>query len=97
VRYRLHPEARRDLRDAAQFYADRADNALAQTFLAEFERAIGVLLRHPELGAATLGGRRRHVMRRFPYAIIYAALDDELLVLAVAHHSRSPGYWQDRE
>jgi hypothetical protein len=35
-------------------------------------------------------------MRRFPYSLIYAALVDEIRILAVAHHSRRPGYWRDR-
>jgi hypothetical protein len=29
MRYWLHPEAREDLRDAAEFYRERAGNALA--------------------------------------------------------------------
>ena len=35
-------------------------------------------------------------MARFPCAIIYSLLDDEILVLAVAHHRRRPFYWRDR-
>jgi hypothetical protein len=65
-------------------------------FLAEFERAVALLLRHPALGAIWLHNMRRYVMRRFPYSIIYVIVDDQLRVLSVAHHSRRPGYWQDR-
>jgi toxin ParE1/3/4 len=32
----------------------------------------------------------------FPYKIIYAQSDDVLLIIAVAHHRRQPGYWRDR-
>lgn len=35
-------------------------------------------------------------MTRFPYLIIYAVLPKELLVLAVGHQHRRPGYWRDR-
>ncbi len=36
--YSLHPEAEEDLRDAAEFYRERAGNSLSQSLLAEFEQ-----------------------------------------------------------
>jgi hypothetical protein len=35
-------------------------------------------------------------LSRFPYLVIYAPLPDELLVLAVGHQHRKPGYWRER-
>ncbi len=29
-------------------------------------------------------------------SLIYAVLGDEILIVALAHHSRRPGYWKDR-
>ena len=94
--YYLHPDAEADLREAAEFYRKRAGNELALTFIAEFEYSISLLLEHPVLGAIWRNGRRRLVMRRFPYSLIYNVVDQQLRILAVAHHSRRPGYWQDR-
>ena len=34
--------------------------------------------------------------RRFPYAVVYIELDNEIRVLAVAHTSREPGFWRGR-
>jgi toxin ParE1/3/4 len=96
MNYRLHPDAEVDLREAAEFYRKRAGNELALTFIAEFEYSVSLLLDHPTLGAAWRNGRRRFVMRRFPYALIYDSVDQEIRILAVAHHSRRPGYWQNR-
>lgn len=48
--YRLHPEAAVDLREAAEFYRQRAGNELALRFIAEFERSVSLLLDHPTLG-----------------------------------------------
>ena len=31
-----------------------------------------------------------------PFAIVYVELDTEVLVLAVAHGRRRPGYWRER-
>lgn len=39
---------------------------------------------------------RRHRLRRFPYAVIYLCLPDEVLVIAMAHLHRRPLYWLDR-
>jgi hypothetical protein len=40
MNYSLHPEAEADLRDASEFYRERADKTLAQSFLAEFEQSL---------------------------------------------------------
>jgi plasmid stabilization system protein ParE len=82
VNYWLHPEAEADLRDAAQFYRDRAGSALSQAFLAEFEHSVGLLLLHPRLGALWRQGKRRFLTRRFPFS---------------THHSKRPGYWRGRK
>ena len=36
------------------------------------------------------------VLRRFPFSVVYHPQPRENLIVAVAHSSRSPGYWQDR-
>jgi hypothetical protein len=41
-------------------------------------------------------GVRRCLLARFPYLVIYAPLPGELLVLAVGHQHRRPGYWRER-
>ena len=35
-------------------------------------------------------------MSRFPYALVFKITPDGIRVLAVAHHSREPGYGRDR-
>ena len=39
---------------------------------------------------------RRYVLKRFPYLIIYEVVPNDIIVAAVAHTSRKPGYWLDR-
>jgi plasmid stabilization system protein ParE len=96
MNYSLHPEAEDDLREAAQHYRDQAGSALALAFLAEFEHAVALLLEHPKLGAQWISSKRRLVMRRFPYSVVYLETPDQIQVLAVAHQSRKPGYWRKR-
>ncbi len=71
MKYSLHPEAEDDLREAAEFYRERAGISLTQSLFAEFERSMDMLLQHPGLGALWRRGKRRYVMRHFPYALIY--------------------------
>jgi len=97
VNYWLHPEAREDLREAAEFYRDNAGAALSQSVLAEFEHSVNLPLEHPRLGSKWRYGKRRLVMRLFPFSVIYTVVDDQLRILAVAHHSRRPGYWRTRK
>ena len=71
MNYWLHPEAREDLREAAEFYRDNAGAALSQSVLAEFEHSVNLLLEHPRLGRKWRYGKRRLVMRLFPFSVIY--------------------------
>ncbi len=96
MRYWLHPEGDQDLREAAEFYRENAGPALAQALFDEFDRSVALLLRHPDLGPVWRGARRRLVMRRFPFSLVYKVVGEELRILAVAHHSRRPGYWRGR-
>jgi len=65
--------------------------------LAEFEYSVSLLLQYPGLGAIWRYGKRRLVMRRFRHALIYTVIGDQIRILAVAHHSRRPGYWRGRK
>ena len=96
MNYWLHPEAATDLRDAMQYYRDRAGIGIAQAFLGEFEHAIALLLEHPKLGSIWRPGIRRQVVKHFPYAIIYTVTPGEIRVLAIAHQRRHPNYWKNR-
>jgi len=39
---------------------------------------------------------RRCRLHRFPYSVIYTQDGADILVLAVAHQHRKPGYWRKR-
>lgn len=54
------------------------------------------IARYPEGGTPYLAGTRRVVLHHFSCSVVYRAQASVLLVVAVAHHSREPGYWRDR-
>ena len=93
---RLHPEAQRELAEAAAYY-EAESPGLGDVFVARVERAFASVLAFPE---ACPGGRRSlriKVLEAFPYSVHYAILTDEVvLVLSLAHHSRRPFYWDER-
>jgi len=71
----------------------------------EFERAVDAALDlleedivplTPVPGAAGERGAKRLILKRFPYDIVVRELSAEIVVIAVAHHSRRPGYWRNR-
>ena len=60
------------------------------------QRSCDEIIEHPESGPVTLGSIRRRLVRRFPYAILYTIEADHILIIAVMHGHREPGYWKDR-
>lgn len=41
-------------------------------------------------------GAKRLILERFPYDVVAIELPEEIVVIAFAHHSRTPGYWLGR-
>ncbi len=94
----LHPEALTELRDAAEWYEERAPD-LGEEFIALFQRHVDAASGHPQPGTPVPYVRRGGVRwllltPRFPYGIIL--LLHPRTVIAVAHLHRKPGYWRKR-
>ena len=99
-RLRLHPAAGEEFVDAAPWYLS-IGNALGRDFQQELEAAMGLLMQspipavpHPRLPAAL--GLRRVILRRFPYDLVFIERQNEIHIIALAHHARRPGYWRSR-
>lgn len=60
------------------------------------DRSIAHVADHPERWPLYLHGTRRMLVRRFPLAIIYRVEAQRVLVVAIAHQRRRPGYWRRR-
>jgi len=92
----LHSEAEQDISDAMDFYTEHAGRAVAARFLDEFERAVGILLEHPDIGTPVAKGRRVFPLRVFPYSVVYRNLESGIRVLIVRHQHRKPGFGSGR-
>jgi toxin ParE1/3/4 len=95
MKYKFHPDAELELDQAAIFY-EAGMSGLGADFSDEVERVINILLEHPELGARSDEDLRHFVLGRFPFSVVYAAADQLLYIVAIAHGSREPGYWKAR-
>jgi len=101
MRLRLHPHAEEEVLEAARWYEDQV-KGLGFDLLTEVDHWLTVLPETPMAWPRWPGARkadppvRRAILRRFPFAIAYQVLDDEILVLAFAHSSRRPFYWSGR-
>lgn len=96
IPYALHPEAEAELEEAALIYEARMAG-LGKSFAANVERTIALVREYPEAGAIDGPGRRRMVVARFPYSVVYRQAADMIVVVAVAHQRRRPGYWRRRK
>lgn len=92
---RLLEVARRELREAVDWYAAQAPG-LGDAFLIETLRAFDLIESYPDAWHPLTGDVRRCRLRRYPYGVIYTCVEHDVLVLAIAHLHRRPGYWRDR-
>ena len=79
----------------AHYNAERP--GLGDEFLGEILGALDRIRRYPDAWAAFGSSARRCLTRRFPYGVVYQVLAREILVVAVAHLHREPGYWRQRK
>jgi plasmid stabilization system protein ParE len=91
----LHPLALEESEAAAAWYAAR-DPRVAARFVADLEANFERVLEAPRRWPLHLHGMRRVPLTRFPYVIWYRDESSRVLVVAVAHGRRKPGYWKER-
>ena len=92
--------AKQELKAAARWYEQQL-RGLGAEFIEAVDAALLRVKEKPESGSSIPGvdtnvDARRVLLKRFPYAVVYIELHSEIRVLAFAHTSRRPGYWQDR-
>ena len=95
MRVSFHPAALAEVEAAQGWYEERSILA-ASGFLQELMRAIQRAADAPRRYRLSVAGTRRVQFDRYPYALVYRAGADEVLVIAIAHAKRRPDYWRDR-
>lgn len=96
MRIELSDEAQADLDAAIDWYIQEGALTAAGDFVAEIDRVLRLLSGFPELGVPGRHDTRALILHRLPYSLIYRLHDEVIRVIAIAHHSRRPGYWTGR-
>ncbi len=87
--------AQAELDEAIAWYGAQVPG-LGDAFLLEALKAFQLIERFPAAWHPLTQDVRRCRLRRFPYSVLYAQEQGVILVLAMAHQHRRPGYWRDR-
>ena len=87
-----------ELSAAIRWYERRRDGLGAELFDAVVA-TIDLIQSHPEAGALRPGrlSSRQFKVHRFPYKVVYRVREHDIYVVAIAHSSRRPDYWRDRQ
>jgi plasmid stabilization system protein ParE len=91
----FHQEAQEEMIGAAQWY-ERQQPGVGQEFLDEIDSAIERISDSPEAFGFFHGRIQYLRVHRFPYAILFYRNVDAILIIAVMHLHRKPGYWEER-
>ena len=92
------PEADAEFAEAVRWYEEQRPG-LGTEFLAEVREARKLIQKHPGIGSPLRGarrGERRVMIKRFPYQVIYYVRAHDIVIVALAHTKRRPGYWKTR-
>lgn len=95
MRRRFYPGAKRELQQAFRYY-EQQKAGLGKDFLSEVESVLEHIQQFPLAAPLIAADARRARAQRFPYHIIYRLLDDSIIIVAVMHRRKRPGYWKDR-
>jgi plasmid stabilization system protein ParE len=87
--------AQTELDEAITWYAEQAPG-LGDAFLIETLKTLQLIEQFPQAWHPLTPHIRRCRLRRFPYSVVYTQDGVDILVLAIAHQHRKPGYWHNR-
>jgi len=91
----FRPQAEVEALEARDWY-ERCRRGLGTEFGAEMERVVRAITAEPASFARVHRDMRRAILRRFPYAVYFRVIRDEIVVLAVMHGRRHPRLWKRR-
>jgi hypothetical protein len=82
---------------SAQYYNQQAPG-LGIDFLEEIEKTLKLIEESPQRWLFYEENIHKYNMRRFPFSIYYIFEKDfdQIIIIAVAHQKRKPGYWKQR-
>lgn len=100
MKHRFTAEALSDYESAVVYY-ETQEPGLGVRFIIDVDELISTMLEFPRMGSIVAGTPadleiRRCIVQTFGVEVAYMLEGDELVVIAVFHTSREPGFWLDR-
>lgn len=95
TRVRILPEAQEDLRAATRYY-EAEQSRLGRALINEVRRAYRRIAEQPHASRRERGDIRVRSVQRFPYRVYYRVRSEEILIIAIGHRRRRPGFWRTR-
>jgi len=97
VKIEWDSDALAEFREAAHF-DNSQQRGLGRRFRERVQEAIGRVRHDPTSFEQIESGVHRCPVKQFPYNVYYQVRLDDLLIVvfAIAHHKRRPGYWRYR-
>ena len=87
--------AEKEMLEASEYY-ERQASGLGIEFLAEVQRTVHGIVENPGAGPVVRQPLRRRLLLGFPFSILYRVDTHEIVIIAVMHLRRRPGYWAAR-
>ena len=95
IAVKIDSAAREEFDEALDWYAERSTGA-AIGFAAEIDAAIEKIAADPGRFPKTFADCQRCSVNRYPYCVVFYRDRDEVVIVAIAHAKRRPGYWRSR-
>ena len=84
--------AQKELEDAILYY-ELEQRGLGLRFRDELCKSIDRIKMYPKIWPIERGEVRKCFVHKFPYKILYSIQESNIIILAISHHHRKPGYW----
>ena len=91
----IRPEAEQDLTESFAWYEDKR-KGLGYDFLLQVDAGLRFIARNPEISVPAYKRVRKHIIKRFPYKIIYIVESHRVIVLGVIHGKRGANVMKKR-
>lgn len=92
---KFHTESIKEIENAVIFYKEK-EKGLHIRFLDALEDAVRRISQRPEMYRIIEGEIRKCRIPRFPFGLIYKTAKNQIVIVAVMHIRRKPGYWKKR-
>jgi plasmid stabilization system protein ParE len=81
-------EIKINLREAYEWY-ERKKEGLGDSFLEALQKSLDAIAQNPNNYSYTDESKRRIIIRKFPYKIIYQVFENEIYVSAIFHFKQN--------